>query len=163
MSMPSSGARSDLWGLPERISWHWRVFTNLQRSPLLRLLGYVPPHRKYAALTFFFGTLGFLLSFVYPWIIGSAVDLVTAADSRLLSEVRGGRLLELTQMALITGLLHAVVLYGRGHFNARLGGAIVRDLRRDLFDHLQQLSLSFFARQRTGALLSRIMHDVHAG
>lgn len=163
MPIPTSAASSGLWELPERASWRWRVFSRIRRSPLLRLLNYVPAHRRYAVLTFLFGTLGFLLSFVYPWIIGSAVDLVTTAGSTSRPDARDARLLELTQMALVTGVLHAVVLYGRGHFNARLGEAIVRDLRRDLFDHLQQLSLSFFARQRTGTLLSRIMHDVHAG
>lgn len=135
-----------------------------RESALIRLLRYVPRHRKYAILTIFFGTLGFLLSFVYPWIIGSAVDLVAAQTAQQIPlSTRSHRLLELTEMAIVTGCLHAVVLYGRGHFNARLGEAIVTDLRRDLFDHLQNLSLSFYVRQRTGALLTRIMHDVHAG
>ena len=47
-------------------------------EPLLPLLRYVGAHRRYAALTIGFGVVGFLLSFVYPWIIGSAVDLATA-------------------------------------------------------------------------------------
>jgi subfamily B ATP-binding cassette protein MsbA len=133
-------------------------------AALLRLLRYVPPHRKFAILTILFGTFGFLLSFLYPFIIGSAVDLVTLTGSGALPiEIRMDRLLELTEMAIFTGLMHAIVLYGRGHFNARLSEAIVADLRRDLFEHLQNLSLSFYARQRTGTLLARIMHDVHAG
>jgi len=43
-------------------------------GPLFQLLRYVPPHRKYAALTLIFGSAGFLLSFAYPWIIGSVVE-----------------------------------------------------------------------------------------
>jgi hypothetical protein len=44
-------------------------------SVLRELLGYVSPHRGYALLTVAFGLLGLLLSFAYPWIIGSVVDL----------------------------------------------------------------------------------------
>lgn len=42
-----------------------------------------------------------------------------------------------------------------------LGHSIVTDLRRALFDHVQTLSLAFFTRERTGSILSRILHDVH--
>lgn len=152
------------WEFPVELPKDAPMFSKLRDGALFRLLRYVPPHRKYALLTVAFGAVGFLLSFLYPWIIGSAVDLVTSDQARLLPfDARLGQLLRLTEWAALTGFMHAVVLYGRGHFNARLGEAIVSDLRRDLFDHLQHLSLSFYARQRTGALLTRIMHDVHAG
>lgn len=45
-------------------------------APLLRLLGYIRAHRRYALLTVVFGVLSFGLSFVYPWIIGAAVELL---------------------------------------------------------------------------------------
>jgi subfamily B ATP-binding cassette protein MsbA len=98
---------------------------------------------------------------VYPWIIGSIVDLVPRPGARSLIQGESKtRLFELTQLAAITGLGHAIVVYGRGHFNVRLGSAVVCDLRRDLFAHLQRLSMRFFAGERTGTLLSRILHDV---
>jgi subfamily B ATP-binding cassette protein MsbA len=126
------------------------------------LLRFVGAHRRYAALTIGFGVAGFLLSFVYPWIIGSAVDLVTApAALRLSLEVRQARLLHLTELAVIAGVLHAAVLYGRGHFNIHLGDGIVTDLRRELFEHLQRLSVGFYTKERTGSILSRVLHDVH--
>lgn len=132
------------------------------RSPLLRLLGYVGPHRKYAALTVSFGVLGFALSFVYPWIIGSAVDVIVAPrDSSFPLQARESALIRLTEFAALTAVGLAVVVYGRGHFNIRLGHGIVADIRRELFDHLQKLSLLFFTRERTGAILSRVVHDVH--
>ena len=58
-------------------------------------------------------------------------------------------------------VLHATVVYGRGHYNVQLGHAIVVDLRRHLFDHLQRLSVLFFTKERTGSVLSRLIHDVH--
>jgi ABC-type multidrug transport system fused ATPase/permease subunit len=131
-------------------------------GPLLPLLRYVGAHRRYAALTVAFGVLGFLLSFVYPWIIGSAVDLATAPMAlRVSLEARRVRLIHLTELAAATGLLHAAVLYGRGHFNVHLGDGIVTDLRRQLFEHLQRLSVGFYTKERTGSILSRVLHDVH--
>src|SRR4051812_10245956 len=131
-------------------------------GPLLPLLRYVGAHRRYAALTVGFGVIGFLLSFVYPWIIGSAVDLATAPMAwRIPLEARQLRLIHLTELAAATGLLHATVLYGRGHFNVHLGDGIVTDLRRELFEHLQRLSVGFYTKERTGSILSRVLHDVH--
>ncbi|UQA54668.1 ABC transporter ATP-binding protein [Polyangium aurulentum] len=131
-------------------------------NPLLRLLGYLRFHRKHASLTVLFGVVGFLLSFVYPWIIGTAVDTVMAPGvAGVPLEQRMPRLIRLTELAALTAIMHAVVVYGRGHFNVKLGHGIVTDLRRDLFDHLQMLSLRFYARERTGSILARILHDVH--
>ncbi|MGC4068327.1 MAG: ABC transporter ATP-binding protein [Polyangiaceae bacterium] len=152
------------WDFDQGVSRSYGARGFLHDAALLRLLRYVPPHRRFALLTVAFGILGFLLSFVYPFIIGAAVNLVTLQEWRTRPiDLRMNRLLWLTEMAILTGVMHALVLYGRGHFNARLSEAIVADLRRDLFEHLQNLSLSFYARQRTGTLLARIMHDVHAG
>ncbi len=128
-------------------------------SPVLRLLRYMAPHRKYVALTTFFGVLGFLLSFAYPWIIGSAVDVIVTDDLPL--DARRTRLLHLTEAAAAVAVLHAVVVYGRGHFNVHLGHSVVVDIRRDLFRHVQKLSVLFFTRERTGSILSRLIHDVH--
>ena len=131
-------------------------------APLLRLLGYVRPHRRYAALTLFFGVIGFGLSFVYPWIIGAAVDVIVApASAGLTFEARTARLITLTELAALTAIGHAIVVYGRGHLNVQLGHAIVVDIRRELFDHIQKLSLLFFTQERTGSILARLLHDVH--
>jgi subfamily B ATP-binding cassette protein MsbA len=125
---------------------------------LVRLLRYLRHHRRHAAATLVFGVVGFVLSFVYPWIIGAAVDHVMSPTA---GPGRREELARLTELAAVTAILHAVVVYGRGHFNVKLGHGVVTDLRRDLFEHLQTLSLRFFARERTGSILSRILHDVH--
>jgi subfamily B ATP-binding cassette protein MsbA len=131
-------------------------------EPLTRLLGYVGRHRRYAALTMAFGALGFALSFAYPWIIGSVVDIVVAApDSAPPLAVRRAHLWRYTELAAVTAALHAIVVYGRGHYNVHLGHGVVTDLRRELFEHLQRLSVGFFTKERVGSVLSRVLHDVH--
>jgi len=131
-------------------------------SPLRRLLGYVAAHRRYATLTALFGVFGFALAFAYPWIVGSVVDVIAApAGSGLPPASRAARVLSLAELGALTAIGHAIVVYGRGHYNVHLGHAIVSDIRRDLVEHLQLLSLRFFTKERTGSILARILHDVH--
>ncbi|MEE8457994.1 MAG: ABC transporter ATP-binding protein, partial [Acidimicrobiia bacterium] len=44
--------------------------------------------------------------------------------------------------------------------SAKMGEGIIYDLRRELFGHLQQMSLAFFTNTKTGELMSRLNSDV---
>ena len=44
--------------------------------------------------------------------------------------------------------------------NSRLGSNIVRDIRQRLFEHLQSLSISFYARTKVGEVISRFSTDL---
>ena len=43
-----------------------------------------------------------------------------------------------------------------------VGQRALQDLRLQLFDHLQRLSIGFYSRNRTGVLISRLTNDVQA-
>jgi ABC-type multidrug transport system fused ATPase/permease subunit len=127
--------------------------TARETKPLVRLVGCARRHPRAAVLTLLFGLLGFGLSFVYPWIIGSVVDLLAkghASPAQLIEHRQ--RILHLGGLALGTAFLHALVVYGRGHANVHLGDGVVTDLRFALFAHLQKLGLGFYTRERTGAI-----------
>jgi subfamily B ATP-binding cassette protein MsbA len=65
-------------------------------------------------------------------------------------------------IALFLGLviIQGFCSMGHSYLTASVSQHIVADFRRHLFAHLQTLSLGFFARRRTGELLSRLMNDV---
>lgn len=65
-------------------------------------------------------------------------------------------------IGMFLGLVAAQGLCSMGHsyLTAWVSQRVVADFRRHLFAHLQALSVSFFARRRTGELLSRLMNDV---
>lgn len=128
-------------------------------NAIRHLLHYLRPHRKYVALTVVFAVLGFSLSFAYPWIIGNVIDGLTRPS--MSHAAREHTIAQMTQLGLLVAVLQALVVYGRGHFNVHLGNSVVTDLRRELFAHVQRLSLDFFTRERTGSILSRILYDVH--
>ncbi len=51
--------------------------------------------------------------------------------------------------------------YGQEYFMNYVGEDIIRRLRNQLYDRIQDLPLSFFQKERTGTLMSRITNDVN--
>ena len=49
---------------------------------------------------------------------------------------------------------------GQSYVAARVSQNIMSDFRIQIFSHLQHLSLNFFAKRRTGEIISRLMNDV---
>jgi subfamily B ATP-binding cassette protein MsbA len=70
------------------------------------------------------------------------------------------RMTELIAKFLGLVVLQGLCSMGHSYLTAWVSQHIVADFRRHLFAHLQTLSVSFFARRRTGELLSRLMNDV---
>ncbi len=61
---------------------------------------------------------------------------------------------------LILVILQGFCSMGHSYLTAWVSQEVVADFRKHLFSHLQTLTVSFFARRRTGELLSRLMTDV---
>ena len=67
-----------------------------------------------------------------------------------------------TTVGLFLGLvlLQGLLTMGHSYLTAWVSQNILADFRTHVFAHLQTLSLSFFAKRRTGEILSRLMNDV---
>jgi len=52
--------------------------------------------------------------------------------------------------------------YGQNYGIAGITHRMLKDLRKDLFEHLQTLSLQFFDKRPTGELMSRLTNDIDA-
>lgn len=132
---------------------------------LERLFSYAKRYKALLVATIGMGLMGFAVTFVFPWMIGSAMDRVISprpGPGGVLPPVaqREHWLLLLTIIGTITALCSAVAVYGRGHMTAKLGNRIIADLRQELFDHLNRLSLHFYAKESSGAILSRLINDI---
>ena len=57
-------------------------------------------------------------------------------------------------------LVKGIAAYGSYYLLNLIGQDIIRQLRNRLYNHMQELPLSFFQRQKTGDLMSRITSDV---
>ncbi len=58
-------------------------------------------------------------------------------------------------------LFRGLAMYGQEYLMNYVGEGIIRRLRDDLFDAIQDLPLSFYQREKTGGLMSRITYDVN--
>jgi ABC-type multidrug transport system fused ATPase/permease subunit len=63
---------------------------------------------------------------------------------------------------LVAGLLNWGMSYAQTYLTGWVGERILADLRNRLFDHLQDLSLGFYERNRAGVIISRLTNDVEA-
>lgn len=58
-------------------------------------------------------------------------------------------------------IVRGLAMYGQEYLMNYVGEDIIRRLRNHLYDCIQDLSLAFFHREKTGTLMSRITNDVH--
>jgi ATP-binding cassette, subfamily B, bacterial len=90
-----------------------------------------------------------------PYLAGRALDdAITHPDTNALT------------LILIAFLVAAVLNWGATYVQTLLlnwvGQRALQDLRLQLFEHLQRLSIGFYSRNKTGVLISRITNDVEA-
>ena len=90
-----------------------------------------------------------------PYLIRLGIDYgISAHNVTTLLEVVGGLLVALA--------VNAFANYGFLRTSGWIGAAILFDLRRRLFEHVQQLSLSFYERYTSGRIISRLTSDIDA-
>ena len=102
-----------------------------------------------------------LASLVPPYLAGFLLDrVVRPAQGGALGRGEAARLAWLAVGAMAA--LY-VVRQAAAHVRLRLmsvlGEWVARDLRSELYSHIQRLSLSFFSRKKTGSLITRVTAD----
>jgi subfamily B ATP-binding cassette protein MsbA len=63
-------------------------------------------------------------------------------------------------VVIVTSLLRGFAVLGKEYLMNHVGQSIIMSLRNDLYDNIQDLSLRFFQKEKTGVLMSRITNDV---
>ena len=137
-----------------------------EHFPFRRLLKQALRYRALLTLAVVANLGNLALTFVIPWLMGSAIDHVVAPESSKFGaptfEQRMSWLSFLLMIGVATAFLIGAFGWARGHYTLKLGNRIVVDLRQDLFEHLQRLSLHFYAKEKTGSIVSRLINDIQA-
>src|SRR6266576_479190 len=132
-----------------------------QTAVIRRLLGYLKPYRRQLALGMAAATVITLVSLVPPYLAGHLIDrVVRPAQAGTLSLARAATIawLAVAAMALVY-LVRQPAVHIRLRLMSIIGEWVARDLRADLYEHIQRLSLAFFSRKRTGSLITRVSAD----
>jgi ATP-binding cassette subfamily B protein len=130
------------------------IFGTFDAGVARRFLSMLKPHRR----SFMIAVVAVLASaasvVTIPALIGRAVNAAVARD---------GALLDHTLM--VFGAL--VIVYSAAFFleqwlSARLAQRVIFDIRRQMFEHFQDVSLSFMDKTHVGRIMARLQGDVNA-
>jgi ATP-binding cassette subfamily B protein len=129
------------------------VDQKLTRDTVRRVAGFAVPHKRLIAMFLVFVVLDAGLVVINPLLVKHILDDgILGKDASLV-----------VWLALAMGLvsiLDAVLGVGSGFLSSRIGESLIFDLRTQVFAHVQRMSLAFFTRTQTGALVSRLNNDV---
>jgi ABC-type multidrug transport system fused ATPase/permease subunit len=128
----------------------------MSRAGRLRhLAGLLRPYRGRVALMLVSLWLATGAALVPPYLAGLAIDDgIRDGDTRALTLI----LIAFLAAALVNWLAS----YAETYLINWVGQRALQDLRLELFEHLQRLSIGFYSRRKTGVLLSRLTNDVQA-
>lgn len=143
-------------------------------SPTARLLGYARPYWALLGMCLvaavFVSTLdGATFALLIPFFralfrVGppespTGVEHLVDGLLRSVLGVQSGAaaLRSVAVLVLATVVIKNIVVYAAGHLGGRLQESLTRDLRRDLYSHLQRLGLGFYHRARGGDLIHRML------
>jgi ATP-binding cassette, subfamily B, bacterial len=128
---------------------------------LWRLLAYLKPYRRQLVIGMTAAAGITLFSLAPPFIAGRMIDgVIEPVQSGALSLADGAWIAWIAVAALaLVHLLKAACSWLRLRVMSVLGELVARDLRTQLYEHLQSLSLAFYSRKKTGSLITRVSAD----
>jgi len=125
------------------------------RATLLRLGSYLLRYKLQLALVGLLVVASSILSLLGPYLIGVAIDRYI-----LRGDVGGLTRIVLLMLGIYVG--GWIAQAAQSLIMVTVSQRVLRSLRKDLFEHLQTLSLSFFDRHPHGELMSRLTSDIDA-
>jgi subfamily B ATP-binding cassette protein MsbA len=128
---------------------------------LKRLLGYCVPYWRYYAGAVACGAIKFLTPVGIAWVFGEAVNVLTTYSAGTSAPAEAWRgLLRLFGVGVGIMIINPLPVYLRSYLGQKGVQLTLRDLRLDLYAHIQRLSHSFFEANRSGAVAGRVMNDI---
>ncbi|SFM45089.1 ATP-binding cassette, subfamily B, MsbA [Gracilibacillus orientalis] len=125
-----------------------------------RYMQYVFPYKWKILVTVLIGILKFGIPLLMPLIVKYVIDDIIGADGLTSDEKLSQLFWLMGSAAVLFIVLRPPVEYYRQYLAQWTGNKILYDIREQLFDHIQRLSLQFYSRTKTGEIISRVVHDV---
>lgn len=126
----------------------------------IRFLHYVKPYSWFIVFAAIGGIIKFTIPLLVPQLTRYLLDDVLL-QSRFSPQQQLSELMRvLGFMTLLYIFVWAPGTYARSYFSGLAGHRAVFDLRQKLYEHILRMSASFFDRNRSGSIVSRLMSDV---
>ncbi len=125
----------------------------LARDTVRRVVGFATPHRRLIGVFLALTVVDAAMVIVVPLLVKRLVDDgIVKGNAGLVTAIA----LAIAGVA----VFNAALAVGQGFLSSRIGESLIYDLRTTVFAHVQRMSLAFFTRTQTGALVSRLNNDV---
>lgn len=123
---------------------------------LKALMRYMKPYRLHIFVATVCMVMVTAMNMVGPWMIRNLISTVVQSVQGTAS-IAQINFLALAVVAIY--LLRAISQFGTNYISHYAAWKMLEDIRSDLYDHLQNLSLRFFHDKQTGELMSRVLDD----
>ena len=132
-----------------------------QSAVILRLLKYLTRYRRELTLGLTAAAVVTLASLVPPYLAGYLIDdVVRKANDGTMARGAAATIAWIAVGAMAAlYVLRQIAAHVRLRLMSVIGEWVARDLRAELYEHIQHLSLSFFSRKKTGSLITRVTSD----
>lgn len=125
-----------------------------------RYMRFVKPYKLLLFLTIVIGILKFAIPLFLPWLLQIILDDILLNDA-LTKDDKTSQLFTWIGIALVVFfIIRPPIEYYRQYFAQNLSNNILFDIRKELYGHLQKLSLKYYANTRAGEVISRVINDV---
>ena len=152
-----------------------------ERQAMLRFFAYLKPSAHFFVIASLCGVTIYLVPNLVPTSVGYVIDRILSVhsapgphkanflfvmlDSFLAHVCPAGASKEERVRVLLGSLLAFLPVWGvlvffRAYFAGIGGQRVIFKLRNDLYEHIQSLSLSYFAQERSGSIVSRLTSDI---
>ena len=134
---------------------------NLKQNNFIRFLAYVRPYWKYILIGAIGGVVKFTVPLLVPQITRYLLDQVYLNETMARQEKINEILWYLGGMVALFIVVWAPWTFARHYLTAKAGQKAVFDLRSDLYYRILRMSSSFFERNQSGSIVSRLISDIN--
>jgi ATP-binding cassette subfamily B multidrug efflux pump len=133
----------------------FRMKKKLSSAGLKKSLAYVSHYKPLIVLTLTLAVVSTAAALIVPVIIGDTIDLIIGKDNVSIAGVVSG----LSKAAIIF-CIGGIAQWLMAMINNKITFSVVRDIRRDAFEKIQRLPISYIDSHPHGDIVSRIIADV---
>ena len=125
-------------------------------NTIKKFIHYYGPYKAVFFIDLICAAVISLVDLAYPQILRTMTKTLFTQDKDMILHVLPVIAASLFVMYIVQSLCKYYVTY-QGHM---MGAKMERDMRRELFDHYQELSFSYYSRNNSGQMMSKLVSDL---
>ena len=125
-------------------------------NTIKKFIHYYGPYKAVFFIDLICAAVISLVDLAYPQILRTMTKTLFTQDKSIILHALPVIAVSLFVMYIVQSLCKYYVTY-QGHM---MGAKMERDMRRELFDHYQELSFSYYSRNNSGQMMSKLVSDL---